>query len=327
MNETLPGGNGAGGGAKVNRRRSSQTDQRTSTTEIAARHCSDRLANPRNRVSNERNSLENVTRTSDETRFGSGDLALALKNFEVFTTLGWQDIATRYRRSRVGAFWLTINMLIQIAILGLVFSTLFRTKIETFLPNLAIGIVVWGLISGLLSEGCGSLIAAQETILQTKLPLSTHVLRVLWRNIIIAGHNVAILPILYIILTKPIGATALLALPGLALLLLNMTWIMLILAIVCTRFRDVSQITQNFIQLSFYATPIVWQEEMILDRPEQLLLELNPFYHLLNIVRGPLLGTPPQLESWVFALALAAVGWATALAFFDRFRKRIPYWL
>lgn len=255
------------------------------------------------------------------------DILSALKNYHLFTTLGWQDVATRYRRSRVGAFWLTINMLVMIAVLGTVFGTLFRAPVTEFLPSLTIGIIVWGLISGLINEGCGSFIAAQEMILQVRVPLTTHILRVVWRNIIISGHNFLILPLLFLLFMKPIGFIALLSIIGLGLLVLNAVWMMLVLAVICTRFRDITQIAQNAMQVLFYATPIIWHADMLPAKIGKDLLNFNPFYHLLSIIREPLLGSMPSAMNWMVSITMAFIGWGFALAFFNRYHKRIPYWL
>jgi ABC-type polysaccharide/polyol phosphate export permease len=255
------------------------------------------------------------------------DVISALKNYHLFITLGWQDVATRYRRSRVGAFWLTINMIVMISVLGAVFGTLFKAPVDQFLPSLTIGIIVWGLISGLINEGCGSFISAQDTILQVKMPLFTHVLRILWRNVIITGHNLLILPILFIFFGKPLSGIAVLSLLGLSLLLLNLCWMMIVFSIICTRFRDLMQIIQNAMQVLFYATPIIWSTEMLQQRFALAFLNLNPFYHLLSIVRDPLMGVGPSMTNWIVAVFMAVFGWAFALVIFNRYRKRVPYWL
>ena len=60
---------------------------------------------------------------------GVDDLRAAIRQKHIFMTLGWQDVLARYRRSRVGAFWLTINMAVLIATLGIIFGLLFQTPI------------------------------------------------------------------------------------------------------------------------------------------------------------------------------------------------------
>jgi lipopolysaccharide transport system permease protein len=257
----------------------------------------------------------------------ASDIASTLRNYHLFATLGWQDVATRYRRSRVGAFWLTINMLVMISVMGVVFGSIFGVKLAEFLPSLAIGLIVWGLVSSLINEGCESFFAAKETILQIRMPLTTHIFRVVWRNMIITGHNLLILPLLFLVFMKPIGFVALLSVIGLGLLVANVVWMMLILAVICTRFRDLTQIAQNAMQVLFYVTPIIWNENMLPGRIGTELLAFNPFYHLLSIVREPLLGNLPSATNWLVSVIMAIVGWVFALVFFDRYRKRIPYWL
>lgn len=255
------------------------------------------------------------------------DVLAALKRHHIFTSLGWQDVATRYRRSRVGAFWLTINILVMIATLGLVFGALFRMPMEEMLPYLAIGLIVWGYLSTLINEGCTGFIMAQETILQVRMPLFTHVMRVLWRNTIILGHNLMILPPLFLVFMKPLTPMALLALPGFMLIILNAAWIMLALAIACTRFRDLTQIAQNAVQVMFYVTPIIWSATLLPSHVGTTMLDFNPFYHLINIVRAPLLGHAPSTLNWAVSALMALIGWVVTLAFFGRYHKRIPYWL
>lgn len=260
-------------------------------------------------------------------KLGVNDLRGAIREKHIFMTLGWQDVKARYRRSRVGAFWLTINMGVLIAVLGIIFGSLFRAPIETFLPSIAIGIIVWGLLSVTVSESCDSFSSAKDTILQVKMPLSIHIIRVAVRNLIIFGHNALIIPIIFIIFVKPIDWISLYALLGLFLLILNITWMSFVLSIVCTRFRDVTEIIKNLMQVMFYATPIIWEAEMLPQRISEIILNFNPFYHLITIIRAPLLGQMPTFLNWVIPVSMAIIGWGLALTFFGYYKKRVAYWL
>ena len=54
----------------------------------------------------------------------------------------------------------------------------------------------------------------------------------------------------------------------------------------------------------------------------------NPFFHLLNIVRQPLLGELPALQLMdLCLLILTFLGLLLAGLCFVRFRSRIPYWV
>ncbi|TPN51556.1 ABC transporter permease [Mesorhizobium sp. B1-1-7] len=255
------------------------------------------------------------------------DVAAAVDSHHLATTFSWQDVAQRYRRSRIGAFWLTINMGVLISVLGLIFGTLFRAPTRDFLPYICASIIFWGFISSSISEGCTAFISAEGIILQVRMPLFIHVLRTLYRNAIILGHNIVIYPFVLFAVGRVPTWHLLMAAPGFFLVVLNLLWIMLVLGVVCARYRDMTQVMQNLLQVVMYATPIVWMPQTLPEGASQLLLKLNPFYHLVTIVRAPLLGEFPSATNWVVCVALAIVGWVIAMFFFGRYRHRIPYWL
>ncbi|OBQ69502.1 ABC transporter permease [Mesorhizobium erdmanii] len=255
------------------------------------------------------------------------DIRAALEKHYLATTFSWQDVAQRYRRSRVGAFWLTINMGVLIAALGFVFGTLFRSPMQEFLPYICVSLIFWGFISSSINEGCTAFIGAEGIILQVRMPLFTQVLRTLYRNAIILGHNILIYPVVLLAVGRMPTWHVLLAVPGFVILSLNLVWIMLILGVLCARYRDMTQVMQNLLQVIMYLTPVMWMPRTLPEGISRLLLDLNPFYHLISIVRDPLLGGLPSTTSWIACIVYVVAGWGGALLLFDRYRHRIPYWL
>lgn len=255
------------------------------------------------------------------------DIATALKRYSLVGTLGWQDVRQRYRRSSLGPFWLTISMGVMIGTIGIVFGQIFKSPSDEFLPFLAIGLILWGFISAVITEGCTSFIAADAVIKQLPIPLAVHVFRQLWRNMIILAHNIVIFPLVLIAVGKPVTWDAFLAVPGFLLLLVNLTWISLLLGVLCARYRDIPQIVSSLMQVIFYLTPIMWLPSLLPARAGTYMLTMNPFYHLLEIVRDPLLGYAPDAQNWLASLALAVVGWLVTLMLYGRYRRRIAYWL
>ena len=78
-------------------------------------------------------------------------------------------------------------------------------------------------------------------------------------------------------------------------------------------------------RIAFFVTPIIWMPELLPDRA--LLLDFNPFFHLVEIVRAPLLGRAPGLVSWLAVAGITIGGWAAAFALFRHYRRRIAYWV
>jgi lipopolysaccharide transport system permease protein len=253
------------------------------------------------------------------------DVVDGAAGWELWGTLGWHDIRQRYRRSLIGPFWLTLSMGIMVGTLGVLYSGLFRQPIRDYMPHLALGFIVWGLISSLILESGTAFVTAQAVIRQVRSPLSVHVFRTIWRNLIIFGHNFLVYVVVAAALGIWPGPAALLALPGLLLICLNGLWTGLLLGLLCARFRDIQSLVANFVQILFFLTPIIWKADQLGNRIG--LARLNPFYHLVEIVRLPLLGQVPDWTSWAASIGVTLAGWATTLGLYARFRGRIAYWV
>ncbi|WP_232820950.1 ABC transporter permease [Dyella sp. C11] len=255
------------------------------------------------------------------------DIAAAVRRLPLVGVLGWQDIRQRYRRSALGPLWLTISMGVMIGTIGIVFGTLFRSPMGEFLPWLASGIILWGFLSSVVNEGCTSFIASDAIIKQLPIPLFVHVLRMMWRNTIILGHNLVILPIVFIATGKAISPVILVSVVGFALLVVNLLWVAVLLGAACARFRDLAQIVASVLLVAFYLTPIMWLPRSLPANVSAYLLDFNPAYHLLEIVRAPLLGQLPSAMNWGVSVGLAIVGWTLTLFVYGRYKRRIAYWL
>jgi lipopolysaccharide transport system permease protein len=255
------------------------------------------------------------------------DIAGSVKRWPLVGMLGWQDLRQRYRRSALGPFWITLSMGVTIGTIGTVFGQIFSSPIADFLPFLTIGMVLWSFISAVVTEGSTGFIGAEAIIKQLPIPLFVHILRLVWRNILMLAHNFVIFPIVMLVLGKPLSWLALLSIPGLLLLTLNLTWVALILGILCARYRDIPQIVASALQVLFYLTPIMWLPKLLPARAGVYLLDANPLFHLMEIVRAPLLGEMPTAGNWTVSMCLAIGGWLAALLIYGRYKRVIAYWL
>lgn len=258
---------------------------------------------------------------------GLKDVLDGLHRYPLVLMLGWQDIRERYQRSVLGPFWLTISMGVMIVSIGFVFGHLSNSPMEEFLPFLTIGLILWAYMSAIVSDGCLSFMSAEQIIKQLPMPLFIHVLRVIWRNTLILFHNFLIFPIVLLVFDRTLEIIALQAIGGLILLVMNLAWVSLLLGILCTRYRDLAQMVNSLLQVTFYLTPIIWMPSLLPDRAGIYLLDLNPIYHLLAIVREPLLGHSPTALNWLVSVFMAIIGWVSTLLFYGRYKRRIAYWL
>jgi lipopolysaccharide transport system permease protein len=253
------------------------------------------------------------------------DIVNGARAWPLWTKLGWNDIVQRYRRSLLGPFWLTASMAIMVVALGIVYSRLFKTDLHDFLPFLCVGLLIWTYISSTIAEAGTLFTGAESYIKQIRLPYSVYAFRFMWSRIIILGHNFIIYFCVLIYFQFSPGLNVWAVLPGIVLLTFNMTLASLYIGMVSARFRDIPQIISSVVQIAFFVTPVMWRPELLGADSE--IVRLNPFYHMLEIVRAPLLGQAFPTESYLAVLFLTAVNVAIGAVFFTRFRSRIAYWV
>jgi ABC-2 type transport system permease protein len=244
------------------------------------------------------------------------DLRDGLNAWELWGTLGWHDLRQRYRRSTFGPFWLTLSMGIMAAAIGVLYAEIFGQPIHDYLPFLAVGLIVWGFISTSIIDACYVFILSEGVIRQVRAPLSVHVYRVVWRNLIVLAHNMVIWP----------GATILLFIPSLLLLSISAFSTGLLIGLLSARFRDLPPIIANMTQILFLFTPILWRTDQ-LTGSRRLLAQLNPLYYIVEVMRMPLLGQAPPASSWISVIVVVALSCAITFWFYVRFRARIAYWI
>ncbi|ORI12849.1 sugar ABC transporter permease [Rhodococcus sp. 1163] len=263
-----------------------------------------------------------------------GDLTTGFSQRELWLHLGWQDIKQRYRRSVIGPFWITIATGVQAVAMGLLYSVLLDVDLKTFLPHVTVGLIIWGLISASILEGADVFVANEGLIKQLPSALSVHIYRLVWRQLLLLGHNLLIYVIIIAVFFPPNGFhwSDLAAIPALALISLNALWVAILFGIVSTRYRDIAPILGSMVTLLFFMTPIVWTtaglESMGGDAAKRAkLVELNPLFHYLDIIRAPMLGETQELYHWYIVIAFTIVGWLLAIFALKKYRARVPYWV
>jgi ABC-2 type transport system permease protein len=276
------------------------------------------------------------------------DVSEGWKHRELWGHLGWQDIKQRYRRSIIGPLWITISMGTTALALGLLYAALFGQEISTFLPYVTAGFVIWHFIVGCVTEGTDVFIANEGLIKHLPAPITVHVLRLVWRQVLFFAHNLVVylivLAIFFPELTSEyfmegdpqshpgVSWAILLAIPAFALIAVNAVWVALLFGIISTRFRDIPPVVHSFINLVFFMTPIVWHTGVLNKVGASgdwriLIAELNPLYHFLEIVRAPLLGHEQSWHHWAVVGGFTVIGWAVALIALRNYRARVSYWV
>jgi ABC-type polysaccharide/polyol phosphate export permease len=159
------------------------------------------------------------------------DLQRSFERLGLAWALARHDVVARYRGSILGPFWITLSMGLMVLGIGFLYANLFKIALHDFMPFVALGIVVFGTITGIITEGSDTFVQAAGMLSQTSLPMFTFVWRTILRNLVNFGHHlviiVAVLAIFgyWKVMNVPVAAA------GFVLLLLNASWVSMLVGI------------------------------------------------------------------------------------------------
>jgi len=258
-------------------------------------------------------------------RLAIADIIDGSKLWRLAWMLGWFDIRLRYRGSMLGPFWLTLSTAVLVGSLGVLYSTLFKMSLREYLPFLAISQILWSFISTSVAEGCSCFTAVDAVVRSVRMPFVLHAMRSVVRNVAVMAHNLVVIFAVYAYFEMWPGSGVLLTIPAFAIWLINALAVTVLLGAFCARFRDVAPIVGSVMQIMFFVSPVIWKPQQL--GQAAIYLPFNPFYSLLEIMRGPLLGTPPSRLVWFSACFYTLLLCAGTWAFFVRARGRLAFWL
>ncbi len=249
-------------------------------------------------------------------------------NWRLWTYLAVADIRRRYRRTFIGPFWTTLNLAIFILTMGLLFSTLWKSDAKTFLPYFASSFICWTFTAAIISESCTVFTSAEGLLKQLSLPYSSFSWLIVARNFLVFLHQVVIYICVAIFFHVPVTLNILFIIPGFMLLFVSASWLGILLGLFCARYRDIQQVVASLLQISMFVTPIFWPPEQLGHGfKSYLLVNLNPLYHYISLIRQPLLGLESSALSWLVVSITTILGWIFTMFVMSQKQRNLIFWL
>lgn len=231
--------------------------------------------------------------------------------------LALSDLRARWRRSFFGALWSIIHPLGMALILSFVLGRLLQMHVGRYAPYLLSGLIVWEFATFCVTNGASSFIYSAPYIKQCRHPLAIYTARTVFSAMLVLA--MASLPLyLWAIIATPenFGFCWLASLTLFPMLMLIFWPLSTLLAYVGTRFRDLPHALTLLMQILYFVSPIYFSVKMFEQAGLGYLVTHNPIYHVLQIIRAPLLaGHWPSIDDYLFsictALVFAALAWLT----------------
>jgi ABC-type polysaccharide/polyol phosphate export permease len=260
-------------------------------------------------------------------RAAVSDIREGLRRRRGWSYLAVENVKNRYRRTVLGPWWLTLQMLIFIVGISVVFGQLLNTGLREFLPYVAVGYMAFMLLVGLTNAAAGVFVLGSSTLKSTRQPLSNLVLRDVGIEFIHFGHNLVIYLVFLAVGLVPLRPEILIALPIVAVIAVNGLFVGLWLGIAVARFRDVQPFINSILGVIIFFTPVFYHLNNLSSGLQVFVLKWNPFTYLIEAFRAPLIGAPLLPFYYVGTAVVTLLNVGLGLVVFTRARSRLPYWV
>jgi len=144
------------------------------------------------------------------------DLREALRKPRLWLYLAWHDIRVQFERSLLGPLWVTLQAAAWIVAIIFVFGGIMGPYRE-YSVYVAIGIVLYNFITAVVTDSSDIFLRNRIVIHSYANPYSAYVLKQVVSALIQLALQSGVVVLVFIFAGYPVGPTALLAIPGLAL--------------------------------------------------------------------------------------------------------------
>ncbi|GGK13435.1 ABC transporter permease [Luteimonas terricola] len=256
------------------------------------------------------------------------DLWKSLRHPDYWAYSSWLAIATKYRRTSLGIVWAVAPFAVFVIVLGNVYSHLMDNPLTEFLPYLGTGYLLWRFMIQVITDAVGTFHTHKAFIMEGRVRLTDFILSSFAK----AGFHLLLggLVMLAVYIWSPAIHlsslwTLLLTMP---LLIANVAWIAVCVAMLGARAPDVQEAIGTVLILGLLLTPILWSvEKFPADTLRGGVVRFNPAFHMLDVVRAPLLGKMPETTSIVVVLVMAVLGWIVASLLYRRYGRFVALWI
>lgn len=234
----------------------------------------------------------------------------------------------KYRRSKLGVAWSVLTPLGLAVIVGSVYSILFGTSPRTLIPLIFASINPWVFMSGTADGATMAFPAAEGYIKQSTVAPQIFPLRAAMTNFVTLLYSVISFFGIYLFLEPDrFSPVMLLCIPGLAIMFLFTLGMANLTSVVNLYIRDYAPFQSLLFQGLFYATPIIFDAQVLADKGYAIVYQVNPFYYMLEVVRRPMIGSIPDVSCYLISCLIAILFFAVGVFVQMRTCRKIAYML
>lgn len=247
--------------------------------------------------------------------------------FDLLFAMTEKELRARYKHTVFGFFWLVANPILQMLVIGFVFTFLLAQPVKNYYFFLFNGLLVWNFFSLSLAKTTPSIVYERSLIKKARFPHAVIPASIILSNFI----HFFLAFLLYLVLVIFLGTLTIFSAPlilfSFMLLGTFTVGLSLLTAALNVRFRDVNFFVSAILIVWFYATPVMYSLTMI---PRHLLWlwRFNPLTSILQLLQQALLGLPgPGPGMLLSNIGVIVVITILGITVFERESKYFDDWL
>lgn len=253
------------------------------------------------------------------------------RNYNLLRQLVITDFKLRYQGSVLGYLWSLLKPLALFTVLYAVFSHVLRfgDAIPFYPAYLLLGIVFFTFFAEATNNGLRAIVDRGELVSKISIPKYIVVISTVFSSLINLAINLGVVMIFILITGAVISPEALVIIPILLIELVAFSLgVVFLLSALYVYYRDIAYIWEVVVQMTFYATPIIYPLTLVPESIHPYLL-LSPLAQIIQNARQVLV-TP---ETTTLASLTSPAAMAIPLTFIVAlgvlavwyFRRHAPY--
>ena len=231
----------------------------------------------------------------------------------------------RFARTLFGSFWLGLSNLFSIAVLAVVYGTVFKVQdFNTYVVYLGLGLVVWNSINSAVASAPNLFEHNQTHLHNTNLhPIFYTLEEWAFQLQTFVQSFLLVLLVLCVYQSNLIANCVLYGWLPLLNVFLFLYWLPVLVCVFGARYRDLYQLVPIVLQLIFLLSPILYKKDSL--GPLEWAADLNPFYRVLGAVRHSLIHGQVQWQLGAVMLLINGLGIWLAVHLLNKERANLPF--
>lgn len=234
-----------------------------------------------------------------------------------------REIKRKYARSTLGVVWSVLNPLLTMAVMSLIFSTIFKRSIENFPIYYLTGSIFWSLFTESTNHALTALVDNKNLLIKVKLPMLVFPLARSCTALANLGYSmVAYIVMLVVFRIRPNIYMPLILVfaAGLFLFSVGLGYFLSILYVI---FGDIKHLYGVLLHVWMYLCAIFYPVSSTAPIM-QAVIKRNPVYNYIACARQCVMeGKLPSIDQWARCFVWSIGVYILGRLYFNRMKNRV----